>query len=203
MAEATPTPALTSMTFEEFLVWGDEDTHAEWVEGRVVPMSPVNFEHADLVSFLNAMLRYAANRAGGGAVCGEPFLMKLGPNLPARSPDVLFLREEHRDRIKRNHLEGPADLAIEVVSPGSRGRDRGEKHYEYEQAGVTEYWLIDPQRRRAEFYRLDEHGQYQSVAPDADGIIRSTVLEGLWLRVEWFWSPPRLRDVFAAWEQAG
>jgi Uma2 family endonuclease len=51
-------------------------------------------------------------------------------------------------------------LIVEIISPESSGRDRGEKFYEYEMAGVREYWLIDPQREQVEFYELNAEGRY-------------------------------------------
>ena len=62
----------------------------------------------------------------------------------AREPDVLFLAKEHLGRLRDSHIEGPADLVVEIVSKESRGRDRGEKFYEYGEGGVPEYWLLDP-----------------------------------------------------------
>jgi hypothetical protein len=49
------------------------------------------------------------------------------------------------------------------VPPESRSRDRGEKYYEYEEGGVREYWLIDPVRRKAEFYQLGADGYYPAI----------------------------------------
>ena len=49
-------PASRSMSFEEFLEWVDEDAHVEWVNGKVVPMAPINDEHADVSSFLLMLL---------------------------------------------------------------------------------------------------------------------------------------------------
>jgi Uma2 family endonuclease len=69
----------------------------------------------------------------------------------------------------------------------SRVRDRGEKFYEYEEAGIPEYWLIDPLRREVEFYQLDARGRYRTILPDAEGVYRSRVLPGFWLRVRWLW----------------
>jgi Uma2 family endonuclease len=79
---------------------------------------------------------------------------------------------------------------VEIVSPESKVRDRGEKFYEYEAAGVGEYWLIDPDRQQAEFYRLGAGGHYRLFTADAEGIYQSEVLPGLWLRVEWLWQEP-------------
>jgi Uma2 family endonuclease len=54
------------------------------------------------------------------------------------------------------------------------GRDRGDKFVEYEAAGVREYWLIDPDRKQAEFYQLAETGRYQLAALDGEGRFYST-----------------------------
>ena len=47
---------------------------------------------------------------------------------------------------------------VEIASPESRLRDRGEKFAEYEAGSVREYWLIDRERKEADFYRLGERG---------------------------------------------
>jgi Uma2 family endonuclease len=178
------------MSYEEFLEWADEDTYAEWVDGEVVFMSPVSFEHQDIADFLVALLRIFVQHFGLGVVCSAPFQMKTGKDLPGREPDILFVTEAHRARVRPTFLDGPADLAIEIVSPESIGRDRGEKFYEYAQGGVAEYWLIDPTLRWAEFYRLED-GHYRTVVAGAEGRFDSTVLPGFWLKVDWLWEVPR------------
>lgn len=127
--------------------------------------------------------------------------MKTGPGLPGRSPDVFFVRNEHLERVKRLYLEGPADLVIEIISPGSRATDRGDKFYEYEQGGVPEYWLLDPERQQTEFYLRGDDGIYRLVPPGNDGIYRSQALSGLWLNVDWLWQPlpPPIMDVLRKW----
>lgn len=117
-----------------------------------------------------------------------PFQMKLAAT--GREPDLLFLASEHLDRLKKAHLEGPADLVVEVISPESFSGDRGEKFHEYESAGIPEYWLIDPDHEVAEFYQLDARGRYQLIPADEHGIYRSRVLPGFWLRVTWLWQEP-------------
>jgi Uma2 family endonuclease len=104
-----------------------------------------------------------------------------------REPDLLFVAHKHLERLQETYLDGPADLAVEIVSPESAGRDRGERFYEA--GGVAEYWLIDPQKERAEFYPL-RAGQYRQVPPDTEGIYRSAELPGFRLRVEWLWQNP-------------
>lgn len=93
-------------------------------------------------------------------------------------------------RFTQQYLDGPADLVVEVISPESSGRDRGEKFFEYEMAGVPEYWLIDPQREQAEFYALDEQGRYQLALGGHAGEFISRVIPGLTLDISWLWQEP-------------
>ena len=202
-ATLDPEPSsLPRMTYEEFLEWPHENRFVEWVNGRVVPMAPISDDHMDVMGFLAALLRMWAQDRDLGIVRTEPMNMKTGPDLPGRCPDVLFVAKEHLGRVRKVHIEGPADLAVEVVSPESRSRDRGEKFSEYEQGGVREYWVIDPERKQAMFYQLGADGTYRPVAPNAQGVYESAVLPGLWLKVDWLWRRPLppVVDILREWK---
>ncbi len=185
--------ARREMTYEEFLTWADEDTLAEWVAlpgekvGEVVMTSPASDQHQNLADFLITILRPYVESHNLGWVRSAPFQMKLEHG---REPDVLFVATEHLGRLRETFLDGPADVAVEIISPESVSRDRGEKYYEYEVGGVREYWLIDPLRQVAEFYRLDEGGRYGVVLAGREGVYRSVAVAGFWLRVEWLWQEP-------------
>jgi Uma2 family endonuclease len=183
--ESRPRPKLS---YEEFLKLYDEDTRAEWVDGEVILLSPASNRHQDLSGFLTAILRAYAEAKQLGVVRSAPFQMKLG--LSGREPDLLFVAKEHLQRLKENYLDGPADLVIEIISPESRLRDRGEKLAEYELAGVREYWLIDPEEQRADFYILGDDGRYDRRRPRPDGRYRSEVLKGFELDTNWLWRSP-------------
>ena len=176
------------LTYAQFLEMNG-DPHTEWVDGKVIAMAPVSNDHTDLGVFLLTALQCWVDARDAGQIKYEPFQMKTGPQLPGRSPDIFFIEKKNLSRVKKTYLQGPADLVIEIVSPGSRTVDRGEKYFEYEKGGVREYWLIDPLRKQAEFYLLGRDGIYQ-LARMEDGIFRSQVLKGLWLKVGWLWSRP-------------
>jgi Uma2 family endonuclease len=187
------------ISYEQFLEWLDEDTWAEWVDGEVVLMSPISDEHQAVVNYLTTLLLFHTLETRAGRVLTEPFQMKSGPNLPGRSPDILFVSAERQHLIQRHFLNGPADLVVEVISPESRARDRGEKYYEYEQAGVREYWIIDPERKQVEFYVLSEKGIYKPAFVGQEGEYHSVAIEGFWLRVEWLWERPPMMEVIKVW----
>ena len=176
------------MTYQEFLEWADEDTLAEWVDGEVIMSSPASLPHQRIAGFLVNILNMFVVSKDLGIVLSAPFQMKLEHG---REPDILFISKAHLDRLKGTYLEGPADLVVEVISPESAGRDRGDKFYEYERGGVPEYWLIDPLIHRAEFYQMDAAAkQYRSITPESDTSYHSTVLPGFWLRIDWLWQNP-------------
>ena len=189
----------SSMSYEAFLAWADEDVGAEWVNGEILLTPTASSRHQDLVGFFVALLGIFVEARGLGKVLSAPFQMKIANS--GREPDVLFLAKERLARLTPMYLDGPADLVIEIVSPESAGRDRGDKFYEYGAGGVPEYWLIDPQRQWVEFYRREgEH--YHLAHTGAEGVYHAMVLPGFWLRVEWLWQEP-LPQVLPALRELG
>jgi Uma2 family endonuclease len=197
------TPPSGPVTFEQFLEWADEDTHAEWVDGEVVLLMTATDMHQQAVSFLLTLMRTWIEQTGnGGLVLPAPFLMRPGAGLPAREPDLLYVAADHlASRLKRSHLDGPADLVVEVLSPESRSRDRNAKFFEYERGGVGEYWIVDPDSGDAEFYRRDDTGAFRRIAPDAAGVYTSAALPGFALDTDWLRRRPlpTLVSVLASW----
>jgi Uma2 family endonuclease len=191
-------PPSEKLSYEQFLDWCDEDTMAEWVDGEVRMVSPASLHHADLAAFLVSVLRPWVEAHELGVVYTAPFQMRLPePLRRGREPDILFVRREHLGRFRHTYLDGPADLVVEITSPGTMAQDRGDKFVEYEQAGIPEYWLLDRDRTQAEFYQLGSDGRYHLALGGAGGVYASQVLAGLRFRVDWLWEDPlpRVLDV--------
>lgn len=177
------------MSYEDYLEWDDENTWTEWVDGEIILIMPPNSPHQELSGLLFFILQYLIAVRKSGKLLHAPFQMKTGPGLPGREPDLLFIATEHLERIRKKNLEGPADLVIEIISADSSRRDRVDKRQEYAQGGVREYWIIDQERRMAEFLALGEDGVYHLI-PVTDNIVHSVVLEGCWLNLDWLWQDP-------------
>ena len=187
------------LSYEDFLAQY-EGTRAEWVDGEIIMVPPASERHQNIIGFLVNLLRPYVESKNLGEVLLAPFQMKLGTDSPGREPDLLYVASAHLDRLKDTYLDGPADMVIEIISKESINRDRGEKFVEYEAAGVSEYWLIDPIRKQAEFYRLGEDKHYHPVLPDDAGIYHSEAVAGFWLRVSWLWQEP-LPPVLKVWRE--
>jgi Uma2 family endonuclease len=196
---ASPYP---KMTFEQFVDWEPDDERHEWVDGEVIDMTAPSRDHESIQGFLAALFRFYAEHNESGKVFGPGYLMHLPKRPSGRRPDVQFTSKERRELMLYKYLEGGSDLAVEIISPGGRTRDRRDKFHEYEQAGIREYWLIDPIRKQADFYLLDDTGKYSLADVGPDNVFYSRVLDGLYVRVEWFWMDPMptLLSILREWK---
>lgn len=178
-------PPNQRMGEEEYVAWIlGQRIRAEWVDGEVERMSPANSEHTELRLWLLTFLRmYCEIRQAGRAL--DDTLVRLSRRRRYRIPDLFFVTKAREHIIGSTMLREPPDMVIEIVSPDSSARDWREKYLEYEEFGVREYWVIDPQAESFEIYSLDATGKYQHV-PVLNGVFHSTVIPGLWLRAEWF-----------------
>lgn len=70
----------------------------------------------------------------------------------ATQPDVLFLSREKQHLVTPDGVQVSPDLVVEIISPSSMKRDRGDKMKLYERCGIGEYWLVDARTRSVEVY---------------------------------------------------
>jgi Uma2 family endonuclease len=184
-----PSPPRRRMTEDEFVAWCNEDVRAEWVNGEVIELSPASTRHNRLFAFLFPALREFAAMRGLGEVLGYEMRVRFPSLQQHRVPDLLFISKERLHLLHPNHFEGAPDLVVEIVSPDSVERDWHEKYQAYQQAGVREYWVIDPLQQRLVVYGVDAEGTYH-VLPEVEGRVSSGVLPGFYLKNEWLWPEP-------------
>lgn len=99
-------------------------------------------------------------------------------------PDVVFIASARRSIVSQQ-IWGPPDLVVEVLSPGTAGRDRGRKLAWYARYGVRECWLVVPGRKQIEVHEFGTGSRVRRYGPRR--VLRSGVLPELRLPV---------RDVF-------
>ncbi|MEM7028337.1 MAG: Uma2 family endonuclease [Chloroflexota bacterium] len=185
-------PERVKMSYDDYLTWARDDQIMEWVNGEGITYMPPVSIHQNIVGFLYTLINTYNQHFQSGFVFQAPFEVKLWPDGPSREPDLLFLSQQNKDRLSEKRLNGAPDLVIEVISPGSVSEDRVRKFNEYEQAGVQEYWIIDPRphQQQGDFYRRGEDNLFESVDLDEHGVFYSTVLPQFWLNVAWLWQDP-------------
>jgi Uma2 family endonuclease len=174
------------MTEREFDRWTwPESLRAEWVEGEVIIISPANDDHVEIGHWLETLLGMFVAKHRLGRVASDLLVRLPGRR---RLPDILFVTKGGKAQFTRTYLEGAPDLIVEIVSPDSESRDWRDKYLDYQNAGVREYWIIDPASQHVEFYAL-KRGKYVLIE-EKKGVLRSGVVTGFWIRTAWLWKKP-------------
>jgi Uma2 family endonuclease len=132
------------MTTGEYLYDTDESNQRRELTYGILREPPAPFFSHQLVVLKVARVWSAhVEPRGLGRVAVAPVDVILdGDRHLIVQPDVLFLATD-RLSIVGDQVWGAPDMVAEVLSPGTRARDRGEKREWYRQYGVREYWLVD------------------------------------------------------------
>ncbi len=192
------------MSFEDFLAWdgdGNPELRVEWVNGEVVQMVSIDLRHTLISNFLIKLIGLASDLSQIGILLSDPFVMRPAIDGNGRSPDVVLVLNEHKEWIARRVLNGPADIVIEIVSPGGIKTDYMVKAAEYRRAGVPEYWIIDPLEQQTTFLLL-EGEEYIEGQFTSSGMYESPGLNGLPVDPVWFNQDP-LPDVLGILREWG
>jgi Uma2 family endonuclease len=164
--------------------WTEEDFFkfhtnrmAELVNGRLEILPMPNLKHQKLVMWLLDSIRVAV--PDGGLVLFAPLPVRLFAGR-IREPDLLYISPEH---LPAAHAQYPTriDLAIEIVSEGSDAhkRDYEDKRDDYAQAGVAEYWIVDPQEQHVIVMTL-RNSSYQELGTFKPGQTAKSQLLPTW-----------------------
>jgi Uma2 family endonuclease len=146
-------------TFDELAAEIPESNQPmELWDGELIMAPAPSFFHQEVVARFYDQLKKWITQRHLGKVVFTPIDMLLTSRCVTQ-PDVLFVSNQHR-HIIQDRVRGAADLVAEVLSPDSRRRDRIEKRDLYEQHGVREYWIIDPEAETVEVLFL-ERGEYR------------------------------------------
>lgn len=175
-------------SFADFLELVAEHDKADLLHGGIYMASPESLNHNDLVRWLTSVLSEFTEERNLGRITVNKVACRLSDE-SAPEPDIGFIATSRLDRLRSGYVDGPPDLAVEIVSPESVDRDYEHKRAIYEEFGVREYWLIDPEEHVATFLEL-ESGAFVE-RPPIGGVYRtSRELPGFWLDVRWLWQRP-------------
>jgi Uma2 family endonuclease len=185
-------PPREKLTYAEFCARVNEQK-ADLIEGEIIMASPARIKHEDDVDFWKYVVKKYAKRKKLGKVMGSRVAMKVSEH-NAPEPDIMFVKQERLHLLGETEIFGPADLVVEVISPGSRRLDFVDKRELYANYGVFEYWFVDLYKQQAFFWK-NVNGIWEDLPIDENGIVRSEVLAGFWLRVDWLFAAEELDEM--------
>lgn len=133
-----------------------EGQRAELIDGVVYDMAPPSRLHQELVSELHYKITsYIKKNNGACKVFPAPFAVFLNKDDKTYvEPDISVICD--KSKLDDRGCNGAPDLVIEIVSPSSRKMDYTTKNALYSDAGVREYWIVDPEKQRTTIYRYEE-----------------------------------------------
>jgi Uma2 family endonuclease len=177
VVEASPPPVPETQrlyTYDELAAEMPETNqpHELW-DGALIMAPTPSFFHQEIAFRFHRALHDWVVPHNLGKVIGAPIDMVLSSHR-AVQPDVAFIAKDRLAIIQRV-IMGPADLVAEIVSLQGRSRDRIEKRDLYEQHGVKEYWIIDPEAQTVEVLALIS-GRYELVQRSLPGETASSRL---------------------------
>src|SRR5690625_3878682 len=151
------TPPRTMLEVYESL---PEGTPVQLIKNKLI-MSPSPLDiHQKILGLIFNRLFTFVEKHELGEVRVAPYDVHLDEQ-NIYQPDILFIAKENLHKIKENGLYGAPDLVIEILSPGTTEYDKKDKKEVYEQHGVKEYWIVDPETKRSEGFEL-KSGEYEA-----------------------------------------
>ena len=149
-----PIPQKQIYTIEDIYAL-PEGQRAELIDGQMYMMAPPNLIHQKISGELHTAINNHIKKNGGMCeVMSAPFAVFLNEDdTNYVEPDISVICS--RDKLTERGCNGAPDWVIEVVSPGTKTRDYGIKLFKYRNAGVREYWIINPITKTVNVYDFE------------------------------------------------
>ena len=181
-------PELGQWTYEDYIAMPDDGKRYEVVDG-VLFMSPAPDKwHQKTVGRIFRYLAAHVEDTGIGEVYIAPFDVELAPNIVVQ-PDVMVLLKPHLERATDKRIIGAPDLVVEVASPSTAMYDRREKLDVYIQAGVPEYWIVEPATHSVEVLTIGANTYSSLGVFEGKTTLSSKVISGFPVSIEQFFAP--------------
>ncbi len=146
-------PSVTRLyTVDDVRAFPDDGHRYETIAGELFVTPAPSLWHQEVAGRLHLLMGEHVRRHKLGKLWFAPLDVVFGP-LTLVEPDLVFVRAERRGILTEREVAGAPDLAVEILSPTTARTDRGRKRALYQEQGVAEYWIVDPDRRQVEVWR--------------------------------------------------
>lgn len=169
-------------SYADYLLWKFKE-RVELFKGKILEMSPApSRRHQKVLRNVNRVF----DKYFYGQKCElffAPFDVRLQRHntkdeevFTVVQPDLCVICDE--EKLDDRGCVGAPDLIIEILSPGNSKREMKDKFDLYEESGVREYWIVDPNTESV-FVNLLENGKYTIKKPILDDVVRSYIFPNL------------------------
>ena len=156
-----------------------EDSQIEVFDGIIYNMASPSEVHQTISMELSTTINnYIRNKKGGCRIFHAPFDVVLSEApLTVVQPDLMVVCD--RDKLDGRRCNGAPDFVIEIVSPGNPADDYIRKLYYYKNAGVREYWIVDPRRNTVTVNYFEKN--LLNIQYSFDSIIKVNIYDDLYI----------------------
>src|SRR6266581_1709839 len=155
-------PGPIKLTYEDYVDLPDDGRRYEILDGELEVSPAPAPRHQAVLGNLFWILHGHVQERGSGRVYCAPIDVILAPSSVVQ-PDLIFIAAGRESIVTERAIEGPPDLAVEILSPWSGRRDRVAKAALYGRHGIRHYWIPDPVARTLEVYEV-KGTEYRRVA---------------------------------------
>ena len=174
------------LTYDDFVHFPDDGKRHELIDGEHYVTPSQNTRHQRIAGTLFGMIWTWLEAHPVGQLFHAPYDVVFS-EFDVVEPDLLYLSNERAAHVLTPlHVRGVPELVVEIASKRTRKRDETIKRRLYERAGVTEYWVIDPEIDIVGVYRRegDRFGRAIELSREAGDVLTTPLLSGLSIALE-------------------
>lgn len=172
-------PRQGNWTYGDYLQLPGDEWRYEIIGGNIYMSPAPSTRHQEIILELAARIRQLVKERQLGKIYIAPIDVIVSDLASPVQPDILFIATNNLEIVKENFIEGIPDLVIEILSPGNARHDRYIKYRLYAEAGVKEYWIVDPDVCTADVYALRGQAYVPFGHFTSDSVIQSELLPEL------------------------
>lgn len=175
-------PQLKTYTEKDYYAL-PEDVRAELIDGQIYYMAAPGRIHQEILSFLHVRIaNYINSRKGPCRIYPAPFAVKLfkDDDKTIVEPDISVICD--KNKLTDRGCTGAPDWIIEIISPGNSSHDYIRKLNLYAEAGVREYWIVDPRSKKIFIYHL-EKTDFEVKPYTFDESVTANIFNDLWIDI--------------------
>jgi len=169
------------LTYDDFVLFPDDGLRHELIDGEHYVTPSPNTKHQQILFNLTLQLGKWLEEHPTGRIFFAPFDVVFS-HVDVVEPDLLYMSNARAaDILTLANVQGVPELVVEIGSPGTRKRDETVKRALYERAGVSEYWVVDPELEVVRVYRRDgeRFARPHELAMEAGDLLTTSLLPGL------------------------
>lgn len=189
------TISTTKMTARQFLELGEDPVgvRLELVNGDVAVSPSATPNHSYREKQLTIIFGGHVRNKKLGRLYGDVDTIFGRHNV--RRPDLIFFSNNRLNLVGETAMKGPPDLCVEIVSPSSRLIDRRDKFMQYAKGKAAYYWIVDPEDRTAEAFKLVRRDYRPAGAGKENDIVKFPPFLDLKIPLGEIWQPPTTKSL--------